>query len=1105
METMEPPESTGDFPVVEPDEPGDPGADRPLDDDEAGPAEALDEPVVLPDDGQVVTTEQADAEVAPPVVAVVVTSGTGEWLTPALTSLAEQDYPALQVLVLDNAADDDPTARVAAELPTAYVRRLDENRGFSAAVNEVLETVEGAPFLLFCHDDVVLDPDAVRAMVEEAYRSNAAIIGPKLVDYDNPDLLLEVGMTVDHYGVPFSTIEPGEIDQEQHDAVRDVFFVSHATMLVRTDLFRELGGFDPQTAPGSDDIDLCWRARLAGARVLVAPAARVRHRRATAVEHRRTRRQSPREARDATHGRVRMLYKSYSRGALWWVLPTGFVLTLAEAVALLVTRRARQGGAVVAGWFPARGAPGDLRSARAATQALRRVDDAEVRDLMVRGSARLRTFIVQRLHAGDRLAYASSAARVRMARTRDQVRRTPAALLSVVAVLLAFGSRLLFFERVPNIGGFQPWPGVSSLWSTFTSSWRYTMVGAADPATPVFGLMSVLRTALLGNGGLALTIVVIGSVPLGAYGAYRLVRTLNDTLLPAAVAATVYAVNPVGRDAIGRGDIGPLVLFAVAPFIVLALVRERREPATSEIAKPEPPDAVAGRGARIARMSKRLAGRRTEHAVLVVGILGAIAGCVWPPAILFAPLVAAALALATLFDLRGWRVLRSAGLALLGFVVTLVLLSPWVWSLIGADPATLALRVRQPLTLADALRFDAGPASSGWYTLGLVVVALIPLVIATGNRLVWATRAWVLALCSFALAWLPGRISATAPVPSPSGVLVPAALGLAIAGGLGVSVLLDDMRRSHFGWRQVSAVAAVIGIALPLGALAVDSVSGRWQLPSTDWPTQVAWMQNQPTPGGFRVLWLGAPAALPVDAKSSDGISYGLSRDGAGDARVLWAAPEQDADRMLGRALAVARAGDTSRLGHLLAPIGVRYVALIGRLAPGNGPRTPVDPALDDALKHQLDLSVSRVDDGGIIYANDAWIPRRAIVPADTDVSAPAGAGLAAAARSDAASVARGISGSVHDSREVGPGTVLWAEASDGGWGASASGSSLTRSAAFDWTNAFELPERSSVGIRYHASVLTRLLVLLAVVLWVVALVAWHRTRPPRRRRGAPA
>ena len=108
-------------------------------------------------------------------------------------------------------------------------------------------------------------------MVEEAYRSNAGIVGPKLVDYDTPEILLEVGMAIDHYGVPFSGIEPGEVDQEQHDAVRDVFFVSNAAMLVRADLFHELGGFDAATFPGSDDLDLCWRGRLAGARVLVAP------------------------------------------------------------------------------------------------------------------------------------------------------------------------------------------------------------------------------------------------------------------------------------------------------------------------------------------------------------------------------------------------------------------------------------------------------------------------------------------------------------------------------------------------------------------------------------------------------------------------------------------------------------------------------------------------------------------------------------------------------------------------------------------------------------------------------------------------------------------
>ena len=229
--------------------------------------------------------------------------------------------------------------------------------GFAAAANEALSTVEGATFLLFCHDDVALDPDAVRVMVEEAYRSNAAIVGPKLVDYDHPEVLLEVGMSVDHYGVPFSGIEPGEIDQEQHDGVRDVFFVSHAAMLVRADLFHELGGFDVATSPGSDDIDLCWRARLAGARVLVAPASRVRHRhgdrgrRAPHAPAVARRRRAPRRAR-----RVRVLVKSYSAVALLWVLPSGFVLTLGEAVGLALTRRVAARGRRDRGLVPGGGA-----------------------------------------------------------------------------------------------------------------------------------------------------------------------------------------------------------------------------------------------------------------------------------------------------------------------------------------------------------------------------------------------------------------------------------------------------------------------------------------------------------------------------------------------------------------------------------------------------------------------------------------------------------------------------------------------------------------------------------------------------------------------------
>ena len=311
-------------------------------------------------DPEAVAPEPVNA--APSVVAVVVTSDPGPWLEDGLASLAAQEYPALSVLVLDNGSDDDPTARIASAMPRAFVRRLPTNLGFAAAANDAITLVEGATFLLFCHDDIVLEPDAVGIMVEEAYRSNAAIVGPKFVDYDHPEMLLEVGMAVDHYGVPFSGIEPGEVDQEQHDAVRDVFFVSGATMLVRADLFHELGGFDAATFPGSDDVDLCWRARLAGARVLVAPDARVRHRQATVQDQRPSGQNNRGDLAAFTRSRVRVLTKSYSTVGLLWVLPVAFLLNFVESVGLLFTGRPARSRALLAGWFSAFGRNSHIRA-----------------------------------------------------------------------------------------------------------------------------------------------------------------------------------------------------------------------------------------------------------------------------------------------------------------------------------------------------------------------------------------------------------------------------------------------------------------------------------------------------------------------------------------------------------------------------------------------------------------------------------------------------------------------------------------------------------------------------------------------------------------------
>ena len=182
----------------------------------------------------------APARGAASVVVVVVTHDAGPELEPLLASLAGQDFDRLSVLVIDAASSVDPTPRVAAALPSAFVRRLDDNPGFGPAASLAAEMVEGASFLLFCHDDVALDQDAVRLLVDEAYRTNAGIVGPKLVEWDDPDHRLDVGIGADQIGRRVELVEPGEVDQEQHDAVRDVFVIPGACTLVRVALFNPL-------------------------------------------------------------------------------------------------------------------------------------------------------------------------------------------------------------------------------------------------------------------------------------------------------------------------------------------------------------------------------------------------------------------------------------------------------------------------------------------------------------------------------------------------------------------------------------------------------------------------------------------------------------------------------------------------------------------------------------------------------------------------------------------------------------------------------------------------------------------------------------------------
>src|SRR5208283_6223004 len=149
-----------------------------------------------------------------------------------------------------------------------------------------------------------------------------------------------------HFGAPVERVERGELDQAQHDEVREVFAVPGGCMLVRADLFRALGGFDPDIDLFGEDVDLCWRAQVAGARVVVAPSARVRHLEAAGSGLRQVGDVGALRRRHE----LRAALKNYSWPRRWLVRTQLAVVSLAEVVVAFFKGDRDRSSRVVGAW-----------------------------------------------------------------------------------------------------------------------------------------------------------------------------------------------------------------------------------------------------------------------------------------------------------------------------------------------------------------------------------------------------------------------------------------------------------------------------------------------------------------------------------------------------------------------------------------------------------------------------------------------------------------------------------------------------------------------------------------------------------------------------------
>ena len=957
---------------------------------------------------------ETDQQLVPSVVSVMVVHEPGDWFDETLRSLAAQDYPSLRSLFLLTPAPEqelaDTTSRIRRTLPSAFVRELPADVGFGPAVNEVLRLVEGDNgFFLVCHDDVALDPKAVRIMVAELFRSNAGIVGPKLTDWDQPRLLQHVGLGLDRFGEVDPLVEPGEVDQEQLDAVRDVFVLPSACLLVRADLFRALGGFDPAISFHGDDVDLCWRAHLTGARVVVAPDARVRHRerlieRRPDLNHRTLQSRHRMRTVATLTGGSRLLGRS-----LQLVL-----VTIVEMVVGLFTGRLGEALAsfrALVGLVPR---TGSIIRRRRAIRGQRVVPEREVLGLQDRGSSRLTSY----LRGKETATFVGADSTVR--RWREASFGPPLAWFCVVLAIV-IGSRTLIRHGVPPVGEFLAFPeSPRQLLGDYRSSFDPRSFGATAPLPTGWAALSVVSVVAVFRMPLLMTMSVVGLYLLGALGAWRLATVFPATRARIA-GMLVYVGTPLIPGVLGQGDWSALAWFAALPWLVHLL----RRAAGLDTADPsaDADDLVDG----IARVDLRPRLRAIAFASLLLALTAAFV----PVAVVLFAVAGMLIAVATLLIGGSWRV--AAWLAtgtLVATAMALVLNLPWAldWTwddLTGAQPTGASGRaVWEMATLAPGdLRFSV-------LAVALYLPVVASLAITRAWRLTWSGRGAALVVGFGAIAVLAERDALGVAAPRTALLASPIALGLALcaaalAGGFG-----SDVLSRGFGWRQPAALLANAAIVVGLVPAVLAIGDGAWNAPRTPLSTLLAsQLPVDPVGGDYRVLYVGDPRLMPVPAREyQPGVAYVVVDAGPLDFTDRFPTPSTEGDTAVARALQLISDGSTLRAGRLLAPHGIRFIVVpeTDGVHSTEADPIPLPSGLLAAIQNQLDIGWVPGQPSLHVFVNEAWFPVGAqLSGATAEASRQAGEDvLVRADLSQAAPAMTGVDAAPSASGSVAPGVL---------------------------------------------------------------------------------
>ena len=274
------------------------------------------------------TFPKPDASSQFPSVAVVILNYNGKKLMEKfLPSVSRSKHLNLQLIIADNASTDDSIEWLKLKYPDFKIIQLPVNHGFAKGYNEALKQVESDYYVLL-NSDVEVGEAWLSPLIELMESDpSIGVCQPKILSFNDKTMFEYAGACggmMDRLGYPFCRgriLDTLEKDKGQYDQVEEIFWASGAAMFFRADLFHKLGGFDEDYYAHHEEIDLCWRIKRAGYKVMVQPKSVVYHLGGGTLGY-----QSPRKTYLNFRNSLFNLIKNEKPSKLKWLIPLRLIL-----------------------------------------------------------------------------------------------------------------------------------------------------------------------------------------------------------------------------------------------------------------------------------------------------------------------------------------------------------------------------------------------------------------------------------------------------------------------------------------------------------------------------------------------------------------------------------------------------------------------------------------------------------------------------------------------------------------------------------------------------------------------------------------------------------